>query len=290
MGESPSVDVHQHLVPPSFVAALRNRTTPPRLAGHTLELVEGSFRFDEAENDPEHRVALLDRLGIDVAVVSLQPTYGLEDLPEDERGELVAVWEEGIAEVVSGSEGRFVALASSTQRPGFAGVCVGARALAELDTLEPVMASLDAGGGFLFVHPSGGRAPGGPAGWWPAVTLYTAQMQEAYLHWLFDGRRRWPEARVVFAILAGGAPFQLERLASRGVDVRSVLDRNLFFDTASYGRRALELCIETFGVSQLVHGSDLPVVDPEPTLRAMRGFGESVEQLLRGDNARALLT
>ena len=75
-------------------------------------------------------------------------------------------------------------------------------------------------------------------------------------------QERWPDVTVVFAILAGGGPVQLERLASRGVDVRSTLHRNVFFDTASYGRRALELCIETFGVEQLVFGSDAPVVDP----------------------------
>ena len=51
---------------------------------------------------------------------------------------------------------------------------------------------------------------------------------------------------------------------------------NVFFDTASYGRRALELCIETFGVEQLVFGTDTPVVDPTPAIRAVDAFGESV--------------
>ena len=65
---------------------------------------------------------------------------------------------------------------------------------------------------------------------------------------------------------------------------------NLFFDTSSYGRRALEVCVETFGVEQLVHGSDAPVIDPLPTLRAIRGFGESVERLVTWDNPNRLLT
>ena len=38
-------------------------------------------------------------------------------------------------------------------------------------------------------------------------------------------QERWPDVTVVFAILAGGAPIQLERLSSRGVDVRSSLHR-----------------------------------------------------------------
>ena len=114
-------------------------------------------------------------------------------------------------------------------------------------------------------------------------------MQRAYLAWLAHGQERWPDVSIVFSILAGGGPFQLERLGSRGVDVRSVLHRNVFFDTASYGRRALELCVETFGVEQIVYGSDVPVIDPEPTLRAVRGFGESVEKLIRCDNPNRLL-
>ena len=114
-------------------------------------------------------------------------------------------------------------------------------------------------------------------------------MQRAYFAWLAGGQGRWPDVDIVFAILAGGAPIQLERLASRGVDVRSVLYPNVFFDTSSYGRRALEVCVETFGVEQLVHGSDAPVIDPLPTLRAIRDFGPSVEKLVTVDNPNRLL-
>ena len=107
-------------------------------------------------------------------------------------------------------------------------------------------------------------------------------MQRAYFAWLSGAQEGWSDVAVVFAILAGGAPIQLERLSSRGVDVRSSLHRNVFFDTASYGRRALELCIETFGVEQLVFGTDVPVVDPTPAIRAVRA---SVSRL-RGSSVR----
>lgn len=284
------VDVHQHLLPPSFQAALRRRSAPPRIEGSTLHVGEGAFPFDPAEHDVEARLAALDRAGVDVAVVSLQPTCGHEGLAPGERSELVSAWEEGIAEIVSATGGRIAALAAGGPvRPGFVGTCVGSDALDALEALAPVLASLRARGGFLFVHPSGGPVPPGSPPWWGALTLYTAQMQAAYLRWLSDGQERWPDVPVVFAILAGGAPFQLERLASRGPQVRSALHRNVHFDSASYGRRALELCIETFGVEQIVYGSDVPIVDPAPTLRAIRGFGESVERLITCDNPTRLL-
>ena len=117
-----------------------------------------------------------------------------------------------------------------------------------------------------------------------------AVMQAAWFSWLDQGRERWPELRLVFAMLAGGAPFHLERLALRSpLDVRSMLDPNVYLDVSTHGRRAIELCIETFGVEQLVYGSDAPVVDPAPTLRAVRGFGDSVAHIILHDNPEKLL-
>ena len=288
----PLTDIHQHLLPPQFISALRQRTAPPLISGTELSTVEGRFPFDPAEHDLEHRIGVLDRQGIDIAVVSLQHTFGQGALEAGEHAELVAVWEEGITELVAAAGGRLAALAAGPRRDGFVGSCVGSDVLAasDLDSLEPILEPLAHEQGFLFVHPVGGAVPPDAPPWWGALAVYTAQMQEAYLHWLAHGQERWPDVQVVFAILAGGGPFQLERLASRGVHVRSALRDSIFFDTASYGRRALELCIETFGVEQLVYGSDLPVVDPAPTRLALKGFGESVERLVTQDTPSRLMS
>ena len=283
-----AIDVHQHLWPPAFIRALEEREVTPRLDGNMLFLPEGAYEVDLDDHVLDRRLALLDVSQIDVAVVSLQPTFGLEALATEDRAHLEGVWEDGVLEIAAAAGGRIVPLAASRPREGFAGVSVGADALDDLDALAPVLDALR-GSGFLFVHPIAGLpVPGAPA-WWPALVDYTAQMQRAYFAWLAGGQSRWPDVNVVFAILAGGAPVQLERLASRGVDVRSVLYPNVFFDTSSYGRRALEVCVETFGVEQLVHGSDAPVIDPAATLRAIRGFGESVEKLITCDNPNRLL-
>jgi hypothetical protein len=147
-----------------------------------------------------------------------------------------------------------------------------------------------AAGAVVFVHPDGG-GPADPAWppWWEWVTGYPARMQSAYLAWLAIGRERWPTLKVLFAMLGGGGPFQLERLARRGVDVRSALDPNTFFEVSTHGRRAMELCIETFGVDQLAYGSDTPVVDSRPTLDAVRGFGDAVVHVLQSDTPSRLL-
>jgi 6-methylsalicylate decarboxylase len=284
-------DVHQHLWPQGFVAALRARDTPPFIDGDALTTQEGRFAIDLAAHDVASRLRMLDRDGIDVAVLSLQTSLGLEALTADERDSLEAAWVEGVLELVATSEGRLLAFSPSVVRNGFVGVSLGSSVLVDLDGASPVLDNAEASGTIVFVHPHARRdtASARPP-WWDWVTGYPARMQEAYLAWLAFGRERWPSLRVLFAMLAGGGPFQLERLALRGVDVRSALDPNTFFEVSTHGRRAIELCVQTFGVGQLAYGSDTPVVDSQPTLDAVRGFGDAVTHVLQTDTPSRLLT
>lgn len=284
------VDLHQHLWPRSFLDALRARTGAPCLTGSVLTTPEGSFELALSAHDPEQRIAALDRDEIDVAVLSLQPCLGAEALPASERDELELAWVDGARELVRDSGGRFRALAPWRVLDGFAGSSAGVSALLEPERHAALLADVDASGGVLFVHPEAeGPLPPGRPEWWSWNAGYAGQMQHAYFAWLAGGRERLPKVRVVFSILAGGGPFLLERLSHRGVDVRSALDPGVYFDTATHGRRAIELCIETFGAGQLVYGSDTPVVDPHLTLHAVRGFGDAVARLLQIDTPGGLL-
>ena len=228
------------------------------------------------------RLAVLDRAEIDVALVSCPPTLELDP-------ELDAAYHEGILDVVAAAGGRVVALANGVALDGFAGACVAAEALADLNALSPLLDDLERRGGLLFVHPGPPSLIDDRPAWWDAVVDYTAQMQAAWAAWLAAGAHRWPDLNVVFAILAGGAPIQLERLASRGVETRTVLHPNVYLETSSYGARALELALSMYGVGQLVYGSDLPVIDPLPTREAVEGFGENVAKALLEENPMRLL-
>ena len=282
-------DVHQHLWPEAFVAVLRSRSAPPHLENGEIVTVEGRFPVDLSAHDPDARIRALDRDEVDVAVLSLQASLGLERLDAAERDELEELWANETRSLAAES-GRFLALSPSRPRDGFSGICIGASTLLDPDGAAPVLDEASRLEIPVFVHPEAeSSARAGLPSWWTWVAGYPAQMQAAYLAWIGVGRQRWPQLRIVFALLAGGAPFQLERLAHRGVDVRSALDPNAFFDVATYGRRAIELLIETFGVHQLVYGSDTPVVEPEQTLAAVRGFGESVAHVLQSDTPSGLL-
>ena len=273
----PAYDVHQHLWPEALIAGLQARRERPRLRGDRLELSTGDWQIDLGAHVLETRLALLDRDELEVAVISCPPTLELDEA-------LLEAYHEGIHELVEAADGRLRALASGTVREGFAGACVAAAALADLAELTPLLSELEHQGAVLFVHPGPVEAPYGAPDWWPAVVGYTAQMQAAYAAWLAQGAAAWPRLSVVFAILAGGAPFQLERLASRGIDTRGVLEANVYLDTASYGDRALELSLATYGVGRLVYGSDTPVIESGATLRSVRGFGQAVADAVCRDN------
>ena len=286
----PTYDLHQHLWPAHFVATLGKRTNPPRLVAGELTTAEGTFAIDLRDHDPEARLATLDRDGLDVAVLSLQPSLGIDALPDDERAELEDEWAEAVRKLVEVSAGRFLAFSPTSVRTGFAGASLGSSTFADFERSAPLLDAAAAAGATVFVHPDiGDPADAARPAWWEWVTGYPARMQSAYLAWLAFGRERWPTLRVLFAMLGGGGPFQLERLARRGIDVRSVLDPNTFFEVSTHGRRAMELCIETFGVVQLAYGSDTPVVDSRPTLDAVRGFGDAVTHVLQTDTPARLL-
>jgi 6-methylsalicylate decarboxylase len=274
----PSFDVHQHLLPPELVAELRARREPPRLVGTSLELTEGTFSFDERDHDLRERIALLDRDGVDTAIVSLAPTMETEG-----KQELEEAYNEGIRNIVARSDGRFRAFAAGECLDGFAGVCVSATAL--LYGLGSLPDELARAGQALFVHPGPpGPPPNGAPPWWTAVVDYSAQMQAAYFAWLDDGVEHHPALDVVFAVLAGGGPIQLERLRTRGGEPERARHSEIHLDVASYGTRALALCLAAVGPAQLVYGSDRPVVDPAATLGALAELGPDVIDTVRSEN------
>jgi predicted TIM-barrel fold metal-dependent hydrolase len=278
------IDVHQHLWSEPLVAALSRRYSAPciRRDGQAWRLslpAEPACMIDVAGDDPERRASLLTLDGVDGALIALSTALGVEGLPPDEAQELLQAYAAG----VDALPGQFGAWASASLREidadaveaacarGGAGLCLPSAALATrygLDRCGPLLERLERIGAPLFVHP--GPDPwSAPVltieprpGWWPAMTDYVASMNEAWHMFVAHGRRAHPELRVVFAMLAGGAPLHLERLAARGGPVPGEIDRGVFYDTSSYGARMIDAMVRVVGVDQLVHGSDRPVAAP----------------------------
>src|SRR4051812_6617556 len=280
------VDVHQHLWTEPLVEALARRDEPPfvrRVNGEWLLRIPGEpdWALEPAALDVEDRAALVARDGLDRALVCLSSPLGIEALPGDEARPLLDAYHRGVEEA-PGVFGGWGALALDDAAPrevdalldrGFVGISLPAGAMADPEGLErcrEILARLEARGAPLLVHPGPApwrpavENPGGAPLWWPALTGYVGEMNAAWHAFVATGRAAHPRLRVLFAMLAGGAPLHLERLAARGGPGRDPIDPDVFYDTSSYGPLTIDAVIRTVGVDQVVHGSGRPVVEPTP--------------------------
>jgi 6-methylsalicylate decarboxylase len=110
-------------------------------------------------------------------------------------------------------------------------------------------------------------------------------MNAAWHAFVAFGRPRHPRLRIVFAMLAGGAPLHSERLVARGGPAGATADERIFYDTSSYGVRAIDAVVRCTGVDQLVYGSDRPVVE----LGAAAPLGAAAQAAMVGPNVSRLL-
>jgi hypothetical protein len=318
------IDVHQHLLGAPLIEALVRRTAAPRLIarrdGWTFRVAAEPDSILAAEAvDPDLRRADLEADGIDRALVALSSALGIETLPADEAEALIEAHHQGLEELPVEFRGwGAVSLADPFPDParvdaaldrGCAGITLPATALADpvgVERLGPLLARLEERDAPLFVHPgpvadptvriyprpggvnddAGARLPH----WWPALTDYVAQMQAAWFAFLHAGRPTHPRLRVLFAMLAGGAPLQLERYAARRGVPAPGSDPLVFYDTSSYGPRMIGAMAAAVGAAQLVYGSDRPVVDPHLADRGQEWPDPDLRQALLAANPARLLS
>jgi hypothetical protein len=303
-----TADLHQHVWTTNLLDALARRERLPfvrRADGLTVLHGGGELPYviDTAAESPVRRAQLLDADGVERAVVALSSPIGIEALPHELAAELIAAHLDGVLELGA----RFAAwgpVPVNDPDPadvdhvlgrGCAGVSVPACALAGregLDALGSVLERVQSRRVPLFVHPGGltadqaHEAPLTDPLWWRALTDYVSQMQAAWLTFATHGRRELPDLTVVFAMLAGGAPLQSERLATRGGPAIDLRDRLTFYDTSSYGSGLVDAMAEWVGPAQLVYGSDRPVVEPVHTGRE-RALMDNAARVMAGVAAPA---
>lgn len=310
--DTTQIDVHQHIWTEPLLDRLAARDTLPFVRrSHGLTVLhsagEQPYLIDVEAEACERRAMLVDADGLKLALVALSSPIGVEALPRAQARELIDAYLEGALALPDG----FAAwgpVALDQPDPddvdrllahGCIGVSLPAAALAGPDALARIGALLErlaARGAPLFVHP--GPAPGdrpaeaalGEPLWWRGLTDYVAQMQAAWLTFATLGRREHPQLRVLFAMLAGGAPLLSERLTARGGPEIDLGDRLVLYDTSSYGPAAVEMMARRVGAQQLVYGSDRPVVEPTPTGREALLAANGAQLLEHANGARVPLT
>jgi hypothetical protein len=287
------VDIHQHLWPDGLLSSLARRTVPPRLRrdgrGWLLELAgDAPAPFDPRSHDPGERAALAASDGLQRVLIAPSSPLGIESLAAGEAEALLDDFHAGVLELGAPFElWAGLVLADPTASrvdslldAGAVGLSLPAGALggpAGIEGLGPALERLARRGAPLFVHP--GPAPGEPA-WFPALTAYVAEMSAAWHAWAQWGRAAHPSLHVVFAMLAGLAPLHAERLAARGGPSDAVHDPLSFFDTSSYGPKAIDAMLRVVGVDRLLYGSDRPVIEPV----ALAALGAAAEHAIAVTN------
>jgi 6-methylsalicylate decarboxylase len=257
-----SVDVHQHLWPAPFLAALRARGRPPRLDGWTLELAEGTYPIDPVAHDVDARAAAALNEGLELVAVAPSMALGIDRLPFEEAAELAEAWLQG-ALALPRPFRAWAAPASGAAAiaRGAIGVELPADALLDLDGVAPLLGELEGRQAPVLVHPGPAPpAPGRPS-WWAAVVPYVTGLHAAWWAWADGGRERYPSLPVLFAALAGLGPLHGERQRARGGEDEAV-DVLTFVETSSYGTLAVDAVIRVLGVDVVCHGSDRPYAEP----------------------------
>jgi 6-methylsalicylate decarboxylase len=294
-----SVDVHQHLWPEAVFRVLERRSAPPKAtwAGESWRVdLEGEPSFDvhPRDHDPDERA---HELSVDRALVALSSPVGLEALPARDALAAIAAWQHAAkqlpeelgwwAATPAALQGEGEAeLASEAIADGAAGLCLPANRLAAPSEAEQTLTLLHAfadAGAPVFIHP--GPAQGGSQrdpSWWSPATRYVAQQQAAWHSFHDVIRHEIPTLRVIFAALAGLAPLQAERSTTKGGPdgEHALADPLTFYDTSSYGPRAVRAMATAVGIGQLVHGTDHPVHSQtdDPVEQA---FGNGFAQLVK---------
>lgn len=264
-----SVDVHQHLWPAPFIAALRARSQPPRLDGWTLELL-GDERF---EMDPDRQDPVARADGDDMICLAASSALGIDRLAPEESAELAEAWLSGVlalgepfrAWATAGVIDPDPASLSDAIARGAIGLEVAADVLAAPDGLERLAPLLDVlGDRPVLVHPgpTSGEGVTRPP-WWVATVSYVSQLHAAWWAWADGGRGRYPQLPVCFAALGGLGPLHGERHRARGGS-DSAVDPLTFVETSSYGIRAVDAVLRVLGIDVICRGSDLPYAAPAP--------------------------
>lgn len=292
------IDLHQHLLPPAFLDALRSRESLPRLRDEWTLLTDGEapHSLNPTAHDVERRRQQEQAEGKGEVLLSLPGNLRVEDLPFDDARRLIDVWHRSA--LALGDPFRVWAATPMSRfdlegleeilcEPHVVGLQLPASALASVDAiarLEPVLGLVEVFGKPVLVHPR--HVVAAPrAGVAAADSVPRAeQLKTAWVAWNEAGRAQHPSLRIGFIALAGLAPLAQAAAQPRGLKAPKA-DPNVFYETSAYDERAIDAMARIVGGASLVHGSDRPFRHPRD-----HELGHALSHAVFSANPRVFLT
>jgi aminocarboxymuconate-semialdehyde decarboxylase len=287
------IDVHTHYYPSAFFELIERSGSAFSFGtdplGRTIITYQGArfFGITPPMTDPARRLEDMDRVGIDVEVVSLS-TPNVFFAAAGEQAGVARAMNDAYAELVARHPGRFKAFASIPMDDPDAALAELHRAIDVLKLNGVILLSNIRGRALthpdyrpffeeanrmrlcIFLHPMlpahaepFGEYVLGPLVGFPFdTTLAVARM-------CFDGLlRELPDIRWIVGHLGGAIPYLMERLDSGYRDFaecRANIDappstylKELHYDTVTFSPHNLRLARDLVGTDRLLMGSDYP--------------------------------
>ena len=324
----PRWDLHTHYYPQSYFRLIKEvggdfsfGTSP---TGQTIIRFRGSrfFGVTPPMTDPGKRLEDMDRVGIDVEVLSLS-TPNVYFAPPDRQADVARLANDAYAELAAKHPTRFKGFASIPMDSPDDALRELERALGELRLQGVVVLSningrpltdpryraffeeCDRRGACVFIHPMipanaevFGEYVLGPIVGFPFdTTLAVARLCYAGVF------KQLPRIKWILGHLGGAVPYLFERLDNGWRDfaecranideLPSVYLRRLYYDTVSFSRPSLDLALAQVGADHLVMGSDYPhllgSIERSVSSVESLGVGQSEKDSIFSGNARRIL-
>ncbi len=289
----PRWDLHTHYYPQSYFRLIEevggDFSFGQSPTGQTIIRFRGSrfFGITPPMTDPRKRLEDMDRVGIDVEVLSLS-TPNVYFAPPERQAEVARLANDAYAELIAKEPKRFKGFASIPMDDPEAALRELDRALGQLRLngvvvlsningsaltdarYRPFFEECDRRGVCVFVHPmipANAEAFSeyvlGPIIGFPFdTTLAVARLCYAGVF------QQLPRIRWILGHLGGAVPYLFERLDNGWRDfaecranideLPSVYLKRLYYDTVSFSTPSLRLALEQVGADHLVMGSDYP--------------------------------
>ena len=245
----------------------------------------------------EARLALMDRAGVDIQVLSACP-----QLPYGEDGQKAVraarFVNDQYAELAGRQPDRFRAFAAlpmphleesigemrrALDELGMAGIAMNTtvlgRALVEPE-YEPVFAELNRRSAVLYLHPAGNGACSPLIGNYHLTWMVGAPVEDtiSVMQLITHGiPARYPDIKIINSHLGGALPMLLQRAddqyrweAPDTPEPPSVAARRMWYNTVGHGYvPALRCAIDSFGADRLLLGTDFPYENGDIFVRAV---------------------
>ena len=286
-------DLHTHYYPPHYFDSIRKLgaeySFATGIAGNTLMKYRGTrfFSITPPMTDPKLRIEAMDRVGVDVQVVSVS-TPNVYFTDAEHQPAVAARLNDKYAELIAAYPTRFKGFASIPMANPDAALRELERALDELKLNGVILQSNLSGAPLtdprfrpffeeanrrevcIFIHPILPAEPEpfaeyclGPIVGFPAdTTLAVAKL-------CYSGMlRELPDIRWIIGHAGGTIPWLMERLDNgyrdfvecrENIDeLPSVYLKRLYYDTVTFSQHTLKMLRDLVGADHMVMGSDFP--------------------------------